>query len=293
MSVSAVDTIPRSTSSGFGIFSPEKRENLHIKEKRWVILLSVRCFTALLSIAGVILFVVVYNWSLRFLLYSDDNILAIAGMSPLALSALVCLINIAFFIFGAYPLHPGINVALDLIAWMALVIVGVLDTLMIAWDLTNSLCIPYSYYNNSPNVSSGYTMYGFPTQASCQTFETRTQRFEIAGIAFIFLCAILHFALWVQACRRTHTRRMEVQMTLTQARAIIERNNSMMAQMEKRMEGAAGYETAPLMYQRPTETAPLMYQLPTEQSRVTQVGNGLEEPEEIAIVPRIHYAEAV
>jgi len=283
MSVSAVDTIPRSTSSGFGIFSPDKRDNLHIKEKRWVILLSARCCTALLSIAGVILFIVVYNWSLRFLLYNDDNIVAIAGMSPLALSALVCLINIAFFVFGAYPLHPGINVALDLIAWMALVIVGVLDTLVIAWDLiNNSLCIPYSYYNNSPNVSSGYTTYGFPTQASCQTFETRTQRFEIAGIAFLFLCAILHFALWVQACRRTHTRRMEVKMTLTQARAIIERNNSMMAQTEKRMAGATGHETAPLMYQ-----------LPTEQSRVTQVGEGPEEPEEIAIVPRIHYAEAV
>jgi len=268
------DTPPKSLS--FGIFSPEKREHLGIKEKRWVVLLSVRCLTTLFSLVGMSLFIVTFVWSERFFWYGDEGVFDILGMSPLAWSILVCMLNIMFFFFGAYPLHPGINVAFDLIAWMVLVIAGVIDTLDIIWDISynSSLCDPPS--SSSVSVyydGTGYSGYGFPSQASCLAFQHRTRRVESVGITFLFLCAILHFALWVQACRRTHTRRLMRKMTLKEARAIIERNNMIMAQSEMRMAG-----TGP-------ESTPLMHQQPAEQSRVQEARD-----EEISMVPRTGYA---
>jgi len=272
----SADTLPRSSS--FGLFSPEKREHLRIKEKRWVLLLSARCLTTLLSLVGMILFVIQFGWSNRFLWYGDETVFDILGMTPLAWSILVCMLNILFFFFGAYPLHPGINVAFDLIAWMVLVIAGVMDIIDVVWDVSynQSQCdpafIPGSGYYNENGI--GYSGYGFSSQASCLAFQNRTRRFEIAGVVFLFLCAILHFALWVQACRRTHTRRLMGKMTLKEARAIIERNNTMMAQADMRMAGTTGPESAPLMHNQPTE-----------QSRVREAPD-----EEFAMVPRTGYA---
>jgi len=252
MPVSTADSDPPPKSSSFGIFSLEKREHLHSKEKRWVVLLLARCLTTLLSLVGMILFIVTFGWSNRFLWLGTFDI---TGMSMLAWSILVCMLNIMFFFVGAYALHPGINVAFDLIAWLVLLIGGVMNTFGILANVpyNESLCGPASYYAGSVyNSGTGYSVFGFPSQASCLIFQRRTRRFETAGIAFLYLCAILHFALWVQACRRTHTRRVMGNMTLKEARAIIERNN-MMAQSEKRTADTAGPESAPLMHRQPMD----------------------------------------
>ena len=108
------------------------------------------------------------------------------------------LVNFSFFIFGAYPLHPGINVAFDLIAWILLFTAGLLTTFWVYYLtllLTSNSCNVgyteqeksyYSLYSSLFSVFWSSRNLG-STGQDCTTYFTNGVGIDWAGLGMMYL----------------------------------------------------------------------------------------------------------
>ncbi|KAL9117056.1 MAG: hypothetical protein Q9187_006411 [Circinaria calcarea] len=175
------------------------------------------------------------------------------------------------------PMHPGANVGMDLVLWLALIVTGLLATVAAVRNLNsisnesnNQSSKPvknpdgtYSYiygeYGYFQNGTYGFVPDGTPG-ARCPDFSSCAARavatssihhlgmVEAVGSGFTFLAVLLHFTLFVWACvdvHRGNNGRVEGR-AAAMAQTII-------AQMADRGVLPSGQQT-----QRQQQTAPLL-----------------------------------
>lgn len=160
-----------------------------------------------------------------------------------------------FFLFGSYPLHPVVNIIFDLIAWFGLLWPGVGSALGLSLiyyrnsaTSISSLCAqagsnntysssPYytsdsssssTYSSSDPYGSSdnsiGYSTLGYTSSSECNKALNNLLALQISAIVFLFLDVVIHFILWVWACRRAHTRRMDKKRMFRDAAEVLKAN---------------------------------------------------------------------
>jgi len=124
-------------------------------------------------------------------------------------------------------IHPGANVGCDLFLWLLFIVTSLFSTVGFLQDLLWS----DSYYNQSESYTSGDTTYAYyPNGTSyevtpshpappCPGFNSCAERDSILGArhkrglvvtvatVFAWLLLLIHFALFISACRYTHERR--------------------------------------------------------------------------------------
>ncbi|KAK4126798.1 hypothetical protein N657DRAFT_677529 [Parathielavia appendiculata] len=106
---------------------------------------------------------------------------------------------------GNRGIHPGAVVAIDLILWLGWLTVGFMLGVLGLMSHAGSYILDYS--------GSSYTQYGtrYNYNPSKATPEDAALEREVLGkgralVAFVGLTVIVHFVLFVIACRETHTR---------------------------------------------------------------------------------------
>ena len=144
-----------------------------------------------------------------------------------SLSFIWCLTNLLVLLIRKRWPHPGSNVACDLILWLAFLTTALFSTGGAVSALT-------SYYLYDDSSSSYYyqSYYHYPNGTSyeitpdhpappCPGFESCAQRDALrdwvhrrgvviaAASALAWLLLLIHFALFVSACRYTHQKRKE------------------------------------------------------------------------------------
>ncbi|KAL8793799.1 MAG: hypothetical protein Q9195_003629 [Heterodermia aff. obscurata] len=158
--------------------------------------------------------------------YGDDIAFIPWNLIPFSLSFIWCLTNICILLSRSYPIHPGANVGCDLFLWLAFIVTGFFSVLgainsLNEWSYSDDGTYDsydgesYAYY---PNGTS-YLVSPSNPAPPCPGFDSCAQKSEVEarikerGIviatasAFALLMVLVHFALFVSACRYTHQRR--------------------------------------------------------------------------------------
>lgn len=139
------------------------------------------------------------------------------------------LIYLLFLFLSKRAIHPGVAVGVDLILWLSIIVTGLFAMYgyfsIRYWndDYSSSYSDSYTdYYNESycGSVDIVYNSYDgsctakttdCPGWDSCEAKEAsekidRRAKTMLAGVAFNWLCLILHFILFVWACVDTSRR---------------------------------------------------------------------------------------
>ena len=162
------------------------------------------------------------NWG------DGDDLLLPWNFIPLGLSIIWNIANIGVWFTPSRSgrgMHPGANVGCDLILWLILILTGTFASFA-----DNDYLSPWNEYNldyNGETFSNGthftYAPNGTevidPNQCapfiSCNAAADYNHALNhkgaviAAGVAFTFIIMLLHFALFISACRYTHARRYE------------------------------------------------------------------------------------
>ncbi|KAL2037965.1 hypothetical protein N7G274_009184 [Stereocaulon virgatum] len=115
---------------------------------------------------------------------------------PLGPSVVWNTANVATLLLKNRPLHPGANVALDLILWLAFLVTTTFAT------IGGALYVDSLYYVNV------YTCDRSPLNVNCNSPPDLQKTGVIieVGASLAFLIMLFHFALFISACRYTHQR---------------------------------------------------------------------------------------
>lgn len=173
-----------------------------------------------------------YDWS-----YSNDIWFLPWEFITLGLSITWNLANILVLLIRNRPIHPGANVACDLLLWLGLIVTGTFATVGAEdyfWWHTNEYenegnLATESYGNGSsyfifPNgtvsntsTPSSSLCEGFTSCAAQDSYNSAVNRKGViiaVGAAMSFIVLLMHFALFVSACRYTSARRLNTKATM-------------------------------------------------------------------------------
>lgn len=166
-----------------------------------------------------------YDWP-----YDNDVWFLPWELITLGLSIIWNVANILVLLIRNKPVHPGANVACDLLLWLGLAVTGAFATVgaenYFWWDP-----VDYDNYNDGSVVYENGTAYfvspngtlsnttspslnpceGFSTCAAQQASYNAVNHKGIViavGAAISFIVLLMHFALFVSACRYTNARRV-------------------------------------------------------------------------------------
>ncbi|CAD6591275.1 MAG: hypothetical protein ASARMPRED_005290 [Alectoria sarmentosa] len=178
----------------------------------------------------------------------------------LGLSILWNIANISTLLARNRAIHPGANVACDLLLWLGLLFTGAFATIgatnyiyFSAYDDdsfdddsgfgggTYSNGTQYEYAANGTTVPVTNQCGGFTTCAAMDQYISAIQHKGIViavGASMAFIVLLFHFALFISACRSTNDRRRTV--TSLQARAITAEATEIARRMIADMTGPHG-----------------------------------------------------
>ena len=182
----------------------------------------------------------------------DDYYLAWEFIT-LGLSVIWNVANIVVLLYRQRPVHPGANVACDLLLWLGFIVTGAIAT---------GGAETYLWY-----YPSDYDDFGQDEAVNSNDINDVNRKGIImaVGAALSFVVMVMHFALFISACRYTNARRLN-----DKATAIAER-----LQNEKlSREGAAGQERNPNagfepVSERVEQQTPLNYGMPPAPTGMT------------------------
>ncbi|KAF2090123.1 hypothetical protein K490DRAFT_62999 [Saccharata proteae CBS 121410] len=215
--------------------APTRTSRFHFEEHLWIWKASLRAFTIIICLIGVIIFAwaAAYKYSASYGdEYGDWLDGAVSGfyIIPLGLSIIFNFIVLLVLFLRKRPAHPGIAVGIDLILWLALLATGLLATggAYTAYYWSSSYYgngyDDNGYYDNGGsyvyNATLGYEVYvpDSSTETPCYPFDSCAQQaqvesavmhrgvVEFVGVAMTFTALLLHFVLFVWACVDTHRR---------------------------------------------------------------------------------------
>ncbi|KAF6220593.1 hypothetical protein HO133_003026 [Letharia lupina] len=175
-----------------------------------------------------------YDWP-----YNSDIWFLPWEFISLGLSIIWNVANILVLLIRNRPIHPGANVACDLLLWLGLIVTGTFATVGAGnyfWWYPND----YDNYNQggpvteSDDNSSSYFIFPNSTVSNatsttsdlCESFTScaaqksyndavnRKGTVIAVGAALSFVVLLLHFALFVSACRYTNARLVNAQATV-------------------------------------------------------------------------------
>lgn len=148
----------------------------------------------------------------------------------LGLSILWNVANILVLLLRNRPIHPGANVACDLLLWLGLIVTGIFATAAASQDFWWSPDSSYdnndddddpSYYISANGTVGGYNYnYNYNTTFTPPCADCLAQQHSYisalnhkgvviaVGAALGFVVLLMHFALFVSACRFTNARRV-------------------------------------------------------------------------------------
>ncbi|MCJ1473467.1 hypothetical protein MMC13_002118 [Lambiella insularis] len=212
------------------IFTPSSRARVHAAERHWAIKFTLRLIT--IGLALIAIGISAYTLSPAFQ-NAQDNFLDSGGLLwlaliPLCMSVLWNIANVVVRLCRARPVHPGANVALDLLTLIAFCILG-------ATAIVGAIShIVYSANGISQDLSNGKWVYApngtaiwgpndlslltdCPGYASCLQYQVAQMAgqftinnlgvYQIVAVAFMYMLIFLHLILFIWACVDTHQRR--------------------------------------------------------------------------------------
>lgn len=223
----------------------------------------------------------------------------------LGLSIIWNVANILVLLIRNKPIHPGANVACDLLLWLGLTVTGTFATLGAE---TYFWWYPADYANyNQPSIDTGsydssspYYIFpngttgttspssnpcsgsGFTSCTAQNAYNSALKRKGVTiavGAAIGFVVLLMHFALFISACRYTNARRVTLTATVLAERMYNEKVN---ADAEREANPNAAF----VPINEPVEQqAPLDYGMPPSPTGMTVGDRGrrralLEEEEE-------------
>lgn len=185
--------------------------------------------------------------------YDNDIIFLPWEFIPLGLSILWNTANILVLLLRNRPIHPGANVACDLLLWLGFIVTGTFVTLgadtYFGWNSSND-----ALYRKGVVIAVG------------------------AALGLVVL--LMHFALFISACRYTNARRVGAKATVLAERMYnekVSRDGDAAAVEEERRNPNAAF--VPIC--EPLERqAPLDYGMPPAPTRMTVGERKKRRPEE-------------
>lgn len=171
--------------------------------------------------------------------YSPDILFLLWELIALGLSIIWNIANILVLLSRNRPIHPGANVACDLLLWLGFIVTGAIATVRAEnylWWYPNdydgfNVANPVSESSNSgssDSISPDGTLSNItsPTYNPCEGFTScaaqgsyysavhRKGVIIAVGAAISFIVLLVHFALFISACRYTNARRVNVLATV-------------------------------------------------------------------------------
>ncbi|PSN64884.1 hypothetical protein BS50DRAFT_575026 [Corynespora cassiicola Philippines] len=221
------------------------RQKLDVGHRHWISKLSLRIITILGGIIGIgcMAYATATNplrsgyWYIEF----GDDWTVPWTLITFAISVVWSVICVLVFLLRQRPVHPGCQVGIDLILWLAFIptamfaLVGLMS--LQDWG-SNGIVNNYSsdgyyrladngtwvwkenasssYYNSERDCESGSSYYSYNPFSTCAEEEAYVNRLwqmkpnrvrvETAGVVLQFLCLLIHLALFIWACVDTHRR---------------------------------------------------------------------------------------
>ncbi|KAL9072403.1 MAG: hypothetical protein Q9161_003573 [Pseudevernia consocians] len=167
-----------------------------------------------------------YDWP-----YNNDIWFLPWEFITLGLSVIWNVANILVLLLRNRPIHPGANVACDLLLWLGLIVTGIFATVgaeTYFWWYPNDYASDQDdspAYLTLPNGTvigtTSDPCQGFTSCAAQQSYNGAVNRKGViiaVGAALGFIVLLMHFALFISACRYTNARRVN-----TKAAVIAER----------------------------------------------------------------------
>lgn len=208
----------------------------------------------------------------------------------LGLSIIWNFINILVLLIRNRPIHPGANVACDLLLWLGLIATGTLATAGAEryfwfypddYDILYEDSLTQTYANGStysilPDGAVGNPTSTFsPTSTLCEGFTscaTRPSHINRKGVIILvgavisFIVLLMHFALFISACRYTNARRVNAKVAVMAERIASEK--VMSSRRDAGREGNPNAAFVPI--NEPVEQqAPLGYGMPPAPTGMT------------------------
>ena len=221
-----------------------------------------------------------YYWS-----YNDIWVLPWEFIT-LGLSIIWNITNILVLLIRNSPIHPGANVACDLLLWLGFIATGTLataDAERYFWfypgdyDMFTEDTLTQTYANGSTysilpdgalgNPTSTSTLCeAFTSCAAQQSYINRKGIITLVGAVISFIVLLMHFALFISACRYTNARRVNAK-----AAVIAERIANEKVMSSRRDAGREGNPNAAFVpINEPVEQqAPLDYGMPPAPTGMT------------------------
>lgn len=221
---------------------PTSLTRLSTHDRTWIWKALLRLLGLILCSAGIAL----TGWAVSTLLNHNTYILSSSyyyyysdfdygevpwNLISFSLSFLWNLTNLSVLLARSRWIHPGANVGCDLFLWLAFIVTALFSTGGAVSELSNSFSSEDAS-SSSSYYSDGETYYYYPNGTSyavtpahpappCPGFDSCAQQAHLHSLlhtwgvvvavasALAWAMVLVHFALFVSACRYTHVRRRE------------------------------------------------------------------------------------
>ncbi|KAK4697276.1 hypothetical protein P7C71_g763, partial [Lecanoromycetidae sp. Uapishka_2] len=182
---------------------------------------------------------------------------------PLSLSILWNVANVAILLSKNRPVHPGMNVGCDLVLWLFLGVTGTFATFGAAQYIDNSIEGYDDFTDNGGGTYPNGIALDCGSFSSCDAETTYANALQhkgiviTVGVAMEFALVLIHFALFISACRYTHARRYNN--SSFKAKAIPAEDNEIARKMVANPSTGSSIQLQPLL-QQPQQQAGGAYQ---------------------------------